>query len=362
MSGEHPTPEVPRLSVVMSVYNGEAYLREALGSILAQTFADFEVVCVDDGSTDATTDILAEAAGRDSRVRVLSQENRGLIASLNRGCREARGTLIARMDDDDVSHPERFRRQVAFLETHPEVGILGTVVSYIDADGVPTGGQWPRWAPPGVNGWTLLFKTNLCHPTVLARRDVLESLGSGDGPYRAEALHAEDYELWTRALFTTRIANLPEPLLTRRKWDGTIGAQHTERQERTVIEAMHQAHERLLGRAVPLETVALARHLARRRAVPGLEPPDEAPERLQAAARLVRDLYAAYTDRFPLDAESAAAVRRDAANKLVWLAQRARPQSAASYFTIMNLLLRVEPRSLLREVRARLERRGRARP
>ncbi len=346
-----PTP-APLVSVVMSVYNGEAYVREALASLLAQTFTDFEVVCIDDGSADGTAAILAEIAAGDGRVRVLTQENQGLIASLNRGCREARGRLIGRMDDDDVCHPERLERQVAFLDVHPEVGILGTVTAYIDADGEPTGGRWPRWAPPGVNGWHLLFKTVLCHPTVLMRREVLAQLDTGDGPYLGGALHAEDYELWTRALFTTRVANLPEALLTRRKWEGAIGAQHAARQEQTVIEAMQAAHARLLGRTVPSDTVALVRD----RTVAGLETPADTPEALEAAARHVLELYDAYTDRFPLDATAAEAVRRDAADRMVALAKRARPQSAAAYLSIMNLLLRVEPRWVWRELRTRLKR------
>ncbi|MEM8598299.1 MAG: glycosyltransferase family 2 protein [Bacteroidota bacterium] len=353
---EPPPIEDPTISVVMAVYNGERYLRQAVDSILDQTFTDFELLCIDDGSTDATPEILAAYAARDARVRVLSQANRGLIASLNRGVSEARGGLIARMDDDDVSHPERFDQQVAFLKAHPEVGILGTVAAYSDADGELTGGAWPRWAPPGMNGWNLLFKTNICHPTVLMRREVLDALDDGQGLYRKEALHAEDYELWTRARFVTRIANLPDALLTRRKHDGTIGAQHAERQERTVIETMQQAHERLLERKVPLNEVALVRQLVQRGSVPGIEPPDTSPAHLEAAARLVRDLYDAYTRRFALDAASAPLVRRDAAGKLLQLAERARPASAASYLAIMNMLWRVEPRSVLREVGARLKR------
>ncbi len=341
----------PAVSVVMSVYNGARYLREALDSVLAQTFTDFEAVCIDDGSTDETPAILAEAAERDGRVRVISQENQGLIAALNRGCREARAPLIARMDDDDVCHPERFERQLAFLDAHPEVGVLGTVAAYIDAGGELTGGRWPRWSPAGANGWKTLFRTNVCHPTVVMRRAVLETLSDDAGPYRAGALHGEDYELWTRALFATRIANLPEALLTRRKHDGTIGAQHAERQEQTVVEAMQQAHARLLGREIRLGTVALVRHLVLRNAAP-----EAPPERLEAAAVLIRDLYDAYTAQFTLDADEAAWVRRDAARKLLRLAQRVRPRSAGTYLTVMNLLMRVEPRAMLREVGARLRR------
>ena len=125
----------PSLSVVMAVYNGERWLAETLASLSSQTFGDFEIVAIDDGSTDGSAAILAEAAARDARYRIITQANRGLVASLNRGLAESRAPLVARIDADDVAEPERFARQVAFLQAHPEVAALGSAIRIIGPDG-----------------------------------------------------------------------------------------------------------------------------------------------------------------------------------------------------------------------------------
>ncbi len=125
-----------RVSVVMAVHNGEKYLRQAVESILAQTFMDFEFIIVNDGSNDSTDSILGEFASRDKRIIIVQNgKNIGLTRSLNRGLELAHGQLIARMDVDDISFPQRLEAQVDFMESHPEIGILGTAACVIDADG-----------------------------------------------------------------------------------------------------------------------------------------------------------------------------------------------------------------------------------
>ena len=120
----------------MAAYNAEPYLHETLESILAQTFEDFELVFVDDGSADKTLAIAQEYAARDSRIRVFAQEtNRGLIETRNRTIREARAPLVALADSDDCLHPERLQRQVDFLNAHPEVGALGAAVEFVSDEG-----------------------------------------------------------------------------------------------------------------------------------------------------------------------------------------------------------------------------------
>ena len=127
----------PQISVLMPVYQAERYLEEAVESILAQSFDDFELLALDDGSTDESPRILAALAARDDRIRVRVAPHAGLVRRLNQGLAEARGTCIARMDADDISYPERFERQLAFLETHPECVAVGTAVDEIDPDGRP---------------------------------------------------------------------------------------------------------------------------------------------------------------------------------------------------------------------------------
>jgi glycosyltransferase involved in cell wall biosynthesis len=124
-----------RVSVVMSVFNGERFLREAVDSILGQTYRDLELIVIDDGSADGSGEILAQRRQADARLRVFPQANMGLTRSLNRGVELSTGEYVARMDADDLSEPRRFERQVAFMDAHPDVGLLGTAYREIDGEG-----------------------------------------------------------------------------------------------------------------------------------------------------------------------------------------------------------------------------------
>ena len=121
----------------MSVYNGERFLAPAIESILGQTFGDFEFLILDDGSTDATPRIVAGYAALDPRIRPIIRENRGLVASLNQLLEEARAPIVARMDADDISRPERFAKQAAFLDAHPDYGVIGCWTEDIDENEAP---------------------------------------------------------------------------------------------------------------------------------------------------------------------------------------------------------------------------------
>lgn len=211
----------PTVSVLMAVYNGEAYLREAIDSVLAQTFKDFEVLCIDDGSTDTTPEILAAYAARDSRVRVhRNTENLRLIASLNKAVSLARGEFLARQDDDDISLPRRFEKQVEFLRAHPDVGLLGTAYHRLFPDGRKVLRRPP--ADDTAIRWKMLFGNVWCHGSMMWRRALLdeESIAYGD------FLHAEDYELWTRLLRRSKGATLTFPQVVYRLHEAQIGALH----------------------------------------------------------------------------------------------------------------------------------------
>ena len=213
----------PAVTVLMAVYNGEAFLREAVESILAQTFRDFELLVIDDGSVDGSADIVASCA--DPRVRLVRNgKNLGLIATLNRGIELARGTYIVRMDCDDVSLPERLQRQVEFMETHPEVGVCG--VWYLEfGDGVR---RITRCAPDhdSIRCGTL-FNPVVGHPTVILRRELLLKYGLR---YDPDFGHAEDYRLWAEALRYCRFANIPEILLHYRLHPGQVTTVHAQQQ------------------------------------------------------------------------------------------------------------------------------------
>lgn len=193
----------PRVTVLMPVFNGEKYLGEAIESILNQTFADFEFLIINDGSTDNSVSIIQSYP--DSRIKLLHNDgNRGLIATLNRGIEFARGEYIARMDCDDISLPKRLAKQMEFMDQHQEVGVCGTWISTIGRNKVVK--------PPTEHDaivCRLMFESCLLHPTVIIRRSVLRENGIF---YDHGYLHAEDYELWVRCSKFCKLANLGEVL------------------------------------------------------------------------------------------------------------------------------------------------------
>lgn len=193
----------------MAAFNDGRSIRESVRSIHAQTHADWELIIVDDASTDDTPRILAEAAAGDRRITIIRNDrNRGLAESLNRAFAAANGTLIARMDSDDVSLPERLARQVAFLEAHPEIDVVGTGAYLIDEEGRELGVH-SRPCEHDALAAQLLKCTPFIHPSVMMRRRFLEALGG----YDARLRRAQDLDLWWRGKSAFRYANLPEPLL-----------------------------------------------------------------------------------------------------------------------------------------------------
>ncbi|NVM23939.1 MAG: glycosyltransferase, partial [Desulfobacterales bacterium] len=236
----------PKVTVLMSVYNGEKYLREAIDSILNQTFEDYEFLIIDDGSTDGTAAILGSY--HDLRMKVVrNEENMGLTKSLNKGLTIAKGGYIARMDADDISLPERLQKQVEYLEVHPEIGVVGTWADYTDEHGVSRGAWRFPTEPALVGWWIILGGFCLAHPSVMMRFDVIKRLGF----YDPEAIYAQDCELWTRANSVTRLANIPEVLLRYRYQEKSIRARHSQEQWQAVVNSMRPVIMRLIGSDVP---------------------------------------------------------------------------------------------------------------
>jgi glycosyltransferase involved in cell wall biosynthesis len=203
----------PRISVLMCVYNGQDYLADAVQSVLHQTFGDFEFLIVNDGSTDRSAAILSSFG--DQRIRIIDNGNNlGLIRSLNIGLDAAKGEFVARMDADDICTPDRFQKQIAFFDSHPDVGICGSWLSIIDKQEVykfPLTHDEIKLAMLGYNP--------VAHPSVMLRSSALNRSGMRFDP---DFPDAEDYELWTRVVLTTRFANLPETLLRYRKHDKQV--------------------------------------------------------------------------------------------------------------------------------------------
>lgn len=201
---------MPRVSVVMSVYNGEPYLREAIDSILTQTYADFEFVIIDDGSTDESANIIRSYI--DARIRFVQQENRGLPAGLNQGIGLSTGEYIARMDADDISELSRLARQVRYMDDNPSCVLVGTGASLIDKDGLllhsmtmPRGQddnirELQRGASPFIHGSVMFKKVAV----------------SQCGYYDERSTGHEDWVLWTKMIRLGEMTNLPQILYRHR--------------------------------------------------------------------------------------------------------------------------------------------------
>ncbi len=228
-----PAIDIPRLSVVLPVYNAAHFLREALGSVLSQDFGDFECIAIDDGSTDASAEILDEHGRRDARLRVIHQPNAGIVEALNRGIGLARAPLIARMDADDVCLPGRFTAQMRHFSGRDDLGVLGGQVQLIDDDGgplrlvdYPAGGD-------ELKGF-LEEGSPLAHPAVMFRKAAIESAGL----YRQAFRHAEDYDLWLRvAEAGYAIENLKIPLIKYRQHAAKISVVHRRQQALATLAA-----------------------------------------------------------------------------------------------------------------------------
>ena len=222
----------PLVSVVMSVYNGERYLREAIGSILNQTFRDFEFLMINDGSSDRTAEILKDY--NINRIKIIKNErNIGLTKSLNKGLRIARGEYIARQDADDVSAPDRLEKEVNFLETHRDYAVVGTFVKILNEDSEVIGLLDRLTADTQIRK---CLGTDNCitHGSTMIRKKCLLNVGF----YDESIARAQDYELWLRLSEKYRLANIPEYLYMWRKHDENIEAKHIEEQKISVILAM----------------------------------------------------------------------------------------------------------------------------
>ena len=210
---------LPLVSIVMPVYNTAPFLEEAVNSILNQSFTDFEFIIIDDGSTDGSLDILRNFA--DKRIVLLSNgKNRGLVFTLHRGLKAARGRYIARMDADDISLSDRLSLQIDYMERHPEADLVASCVTLIDEAGDDIGvwrDDMEHVTPESVRSF-LPINNSLAHPTVLVKAEIIRSLG-----YRAAQRDAEDYDLWLRwASAGYSLHKMPHPLVRHRIRKGSF--------------------------------------------------------------------------------------------------------------------------------------------
>lgn len=299
----------PTVSVVMAAYNGAALIEETLASLSAQTFTDFEVLVVDDRSTDATREVVRAFA--DPRLRLIAlEENGGPVRARNRGVAEARGRYIAGLDQDDLCLPLRFARQVAWLDAHPEIALLGTQVEWLQGGRVAPS-RYPVQTTPAL----LAFLTGLENPfawsSVMVRTEAARAL---DPFTRPEILYAEDFDLYHRVQAFGGIARLDEPLLLYRRHEGGASQRFTDTMEASAARVLTEAHAPVFGDQAGRVAQLLVVHLMR-----GDPVPDRAT--LVALGAALTTLQAAFLDRHTCDANDRRLIKWETARRWATIAR-----------------------------------------
>lgn len=229
------------VSVLMPVYNAERYLAEAVESILDQTFADFEFLIVDDGSTDRSLSILQGYAATDSRVRLYSRHNTGLVATLNELIEKARAPYLVRMDADDISMPWRIEKQIEYMESNPDCVASSGFAVVID----PDGDELMNWELPVDHNAIDQFHMQghgggIIHPASILRARAVRLIGG----YLSVYPHAEDFDLWLRLAEHGKLGNISIPILKYRHSEGSVSSAYKLQQLNSTREAILRACER----------------------------------------------------------------------------------------------------------------------
>ncbi|MDC0255706.1 glycosyltransferase [Bacteriovoracales bacterium] len=223
----------PLLTVLLPVYNAEKYIKESISSILAQTFEDFELIIIDDGSTDKSKEAISSF--KDKRIRFFKNNtNLKLINTLNKGIKLARGKYLARIDADDICFPKRFQKQISFLENNKNVAILGTDIEFIDKSGNYFGKGVVHPQSHNEIKWGLQRRCCIYHPTTMVNLEKVKN----EFFYSEQFVHAEDYELWLRIAKNYRLANLPEVLLKYRVHSSSITQKFSTQATQSMLQAL----------------------------------------------------------------------------------------------------------------------------
>lgn len=231
---------IPSISVVMSVYNNAPFLREAMESILHQTFTDFEFLIMDDGSTDRSLAMLHEYAAQDARVVVFSRDNQGIARSLNELIATAKGEFIARMDADDIALPDRFANQVDFLRRHPKVLCVGGALDWIDAKGRFLGHCAMPESDAEIQNLLIGGISMLHHPTAMMRRSALATVGG----YNESMVASSDLDLWLRLGDVGQLANISQTVLQYRLHPSSVTQAKQRQQAQDALAACQRAWKR----------------------------------------------------------------------------------------------------------------------
>lgn len=315
----------PLISVVMPVRDAERYIADALTSVLCQTVGDdIEVIVIDDASTDNSASIVETF--RDERIRILRNDRpHGVTRCLNRGLAEATAPLIARMDADDVCHPDRFRRQAVFLQDHLDVGILATWCSIIDTQG-KTIGEARTPQDHDILSFTLYFQCPIVHSSVMMRTSTLRAAGGYDN----SVPFAQDTELWLRLAPSVHMGSLGEFLLSYRWHPLQVGHRHSSTQRNYASQARAKALDALLDRELPR---SIARYWD---CLSYEEPPNDEQEAI-TLMDLILDVVDAFVRKRNLEGDSERRIRREGRYWLLKLARLCAPMTPTAVPKILSV-------------------------
>lgn len=223
------------VSVIIPVYNSEIYIRDTILSIIKQSYNNMEILVIDDGSTDRSLEILNDLALIDSRIKVISRENRGLISTLNELISLSKGVYIARADSDDLYKSDRIEHQVKYLIDNPDIAVVGSSYKIINEKGQIISSR-KQFSDSEMLRAGLLFGSPLAHPSVMFNRSLCER----ELYYHAGYMHAEDYELWVRLVYKNqlKISNIPKELFSYRIHSKSISSLFKDEQSESMVKAL----------------------------------------------------------------------------------------------------------------------------
>lgn len=246
------TTNPPAVSVVICIYNGEKYLRQAVDSVLSQSLTNFELLLIDDGSSDRSLDMLRQYAQKDSRCRVFTGKNQGVIHSRNMGNQQALAEYIAVMDADDICMPERLETQFQFLKAHPDYVAVGSRVLLIDPEGRPIMPLLLASTHEEIDAIHMAGRGGaIINPSTMMRKSAFMQVGM----YRENSLHAEDMDMFLRLAEVGKLANLTNTLLHYRQHPSSIGYKHAKTQQASAAQVAKAAYSR---RGIPHESIVPA--------------------------------------------------------------------------------------------------------
>ncbi len=321
--------QAPTVSVVIPVRNEQRYVAEALDSILKQTFDDFEVIVIDDASDDETPQILANYT--DPRVRIKTNpQAMGVGGALNAGLALARGTYIARMDADDIAKPQRLEKQVAFLERHPDIGLVSSNTCIIDENGTLQEEIYPgRGFAPAALRWELFWSFPIVHPTVMMRADLLKSVG-GYPPNRV----AEDYALWMTLRNVTNFQVLDAVHLSYRRHSNRVTDTNRSPLTTCMLRSTRETLEQFVSDVPPDSVLMLAKRM---------RPDAPTNEEIHACCSLLIQVYRAMRAKENFSGKDLEQIRHLAGDRLISILERYKSMDRRTRLMVYRHLFQMRP-------------------